>query len=129
MEFEASSDYLLEMMDYIFKDLHGLDMEQKNKIQLACEEALVNIISYAYPEGNGKIIIERQNREKHLDVILRDRGMPFNPMEVQCDIQVHAPIEERKIGRLGIFLMRQMADDINYQRKNNENVLHLKFRI
>ena len=104
----------------------GFPDKRVQEIELAVEEALVNIINYAYPdkdngdveikcdlEGQGKLIIE-----------IRDSGVPFD-VGAQSDPDLDANIAERKIGGLGIFLIRKMADEMQYKREGEENVLTL----
>ena len=104
----------------------GFPDKRVQEIELAVEEALVNIINYAYPDredgdveitcgldGDGRYVIE-----------IRDSGIPFD-VGAQSDPDLNASIAERKIGGLGIFLIRKMADEMHYQREGDQNVLTL----
>jgi len=96
------------------------------QIELAIEEIIVNIISYAYPNGElGKIKLSRLEHEKGvLAFQIEDNGTPFNMLEV-AKPDLSQPVETRDIGGLGIFLARQFMDEIEYKRENNKNILIL----
>jgi serine/threonine-protein kinase RsbW len=129
MEFPAKKESLSEMLNYIVGDLRkeGRDPAHLHKIELACEEALVNIIYYAYPNNGSKIVIERERNQRQLIITLRDHGTAFNPLEAKIDPQIDIPLQERKIGGLGIFLIRQFTNEVSYRREGAENILQLTF--
>ena len=92
-------------------------------IHLVCEEIIVNIVNYAYPDNdNGYLIVELLNDDTTLSITFRDGGVPFNPLE-KNEPDISLPLEEREIGGLGIFLTQQMMDVVSYDYLNNENVL------
>ena len=95
-------------------------------LNLVIEEALSNIIFYAFNDKNKheiKISVSIDN--KTLTIKITDDGIPFNPLKhEQPDITL--PAEERPVGGLGIFLMSQIMDEMHYTRNNNENMLTLK---
>ncbi len=96
--------------------------EEMYAIHLVCEEIVVNIVNYAYPDNNGYLIVELMNDGKILSIVFRDGGIPFNPLEKGVP-DISLPLEEREIGGLGIFLTQQMMDVVSYDYLNNENVL------
>ena len=100
-----------------------------NKIQLASEEAIVNVISYAYPEKKGMLWIDCEKKGQRFEITVRDHGLPFNPIDVEVNPQLDQPVQARKIGGLGIFLIRKAIDEVSYQRVDDENVLRLVFTI
>ncbi|MCD6292080.1 MAG: ATP-binding protein, partial [Deltaproteobacteria bacterium] len=97
----------------------GFAAKRISEIELVLEEALVNVIEYAYPTGQPgciKLNLEHQNDGKlHLEI--RDRGVSFNPLE-QAEPNLETELMERTIGRLGIVLMKQLTDGIAWHRKN-----------
>ena len=107
----------------------GLDMATTMKLNLAIEEAVVNVMNYAYPQGTvGDISIEAQADDEQLAFIISDSGSPFDPTAQQeADITLSA--EERPIGGLGIHLVRQIMDDVAYERKDNYNILTLRKKL
>ena len=95
-------------------------------INLALEEAVANIIMYAYPPKEQHIILLKvTSTEKQLIFLLTDKGASFDPTQVE-EVDITLPIEERPIGGLGIFLIRSIMNEISYQRIDNENRLIMK---
>ena len=107
----------------------GLDMSTTMSMNLALEEAVVNVMSYAYPPGTvGDVTIEAMANEIQLKFIITDSGKPFDPTAKE-DIDTTLPAEERVIGGLGIHLVRQIMDSINYERIDGKNVLTLRKKL
>jgi serine/threonine-protein kinase RsbW len=131
MEFPAHLSALDQMMLYLRQEAlkHGIKEKAIYKMELACEEAVVNIISYAYPDKKGPLFIECKQQGHRYEIILRDLGVPFNPIDVEVHTQFDTPMQERRLGGLGIFLLRKTIDEVSYQRVGNENVLRLAFLI
>ncbi|HEY3370440.1 MAG TPA: ATP-binding protein [Prolixibacteraceae bacterium] len=98
-------------------------------INLAIEEALINIISYAFPEnGTHEIKLSVTLGNNLLEIKITDNGIPFNPLShQQPDITLSA--EERPVGGLGIFLISQIMDKMHYTRQKNQNILTLNKNI
>ena len=96
------------------------------KIRLSIEEAVENIVNYAYPDGMGWIEVETYlEHDTMLAIVLRDAGIKFNPLE-SADPDITLSAEERNIGGLGIFLCKQLMDDISYHYDEGCNVLMMK---
>ena len=95
------------------------------KLRLSLEEAVVNVMEYAYPTGTkGDVSIRVTSDGERLRFIISDRGISFNPTEAsKADTTLSA--EERPVGGLGILLVRELMDSINYERTNGKNVLTL----
>jgi sigma-B regulation protein RsbU (phosphoserine phosphatase) len=92
-------------------------------LNLALEEAVTNIILYAYPKGSdGLVDIEAVLREHSIEFIITDSGVPFDPTAAP-DADITLPAEERSIGGLGIYIVRQIMDEVRYQRLDDKNVL------
>lgn len=94
-------------------------------IHLVVEEIVVNIVDYAYPEGNGYLVVCINSDGKELTIEFRDHGIPFNPLE-QSKPDLDIPLEERSIGGLGIFLTKEMMDNVEYRYEQGENILIIK---
>ena len=103
----------------------GLETSLARQIRLAVEEAVVNVIDYAYPEGvEGDITVQVLSDGRVMHVKIIDSGVPFDPTEIQkADTTLSA--EDRRIGGLGILLVREQMDSINYERTDGKNVLTL----
>ena len=120
--FYATLDQLHFMLRWIQERIEPLHLNPVlvSKIELASEEALVNIIHHAYHDEGGEIDIEIEViPQKQLKISFLDKGLPFNPLEL--------PPSKKKeeVGGLGIVLMRKCVDDLSYQRKKDHNVLSL----
>jgi anti-sigma regulatory factor (Ser/Thr protein kinase) len=102
----------------------GFEKEKISKIELAAEEALVNIIHYAYPERPGDVEMICQGDRGRLIVEIIDSGIPFD-FTTMPDPDVTAGIEEREPGGLGIFFIKKMMDEVRYRRENDRNILTL----
>ena len=99
------------------------------QMNLAIEEAVVNVMNYAYPPGTrGDITIEAQANDVRLKFTIIDNGTPCDPT-LTADVDTTLSAEERPIGGLGIHLVRQMMDSINYERVDGRNVLTLRKNI
>ena len=99
------------------------------QMNLAIEEAVVNVMKYAYPSGTkGNVNIEAQANDVRLKFTITDSGMPFDPT-VQTEVDTTLSAEERPIGGLGIHLVRQIMDSINYERVEGQNVLTLRKKL
>lgn len=108
---------------------HDLDPMTSMEMNLALEEAVVNVMTYAYPEGTkGYVDISAQSDNGSLMFIISDSGKPFDPTTRE-DVDTSLPAEQREIGGLGIFLVRKMMDDIKYEYKDGHNVLTLRKKL
>lgn len=109
----------------IFEREH-LDMSMLPQIDLALEEAVTNIIMYAYPEGEkGTAELTVEVADGQISATLIDSGTPFNPLQQQ-EANLDVSLEERKIGGLGIHLIREIMDVVEYVYEDGRNVLKMK---
>lgn len=108
----------------------NIDGATVKTVSLALEEAVVNVINYAYPKGvkgSIEVIAYSENSQLILNVI--DNGVAFDPTKV-ADADIHSSLEERIEGGLGIYLMRNLMDDVRYERTAcGQNILTLIKRI
>ena len=113
---------LAEFMETI-ADEKQLSQNDTMSLNLALEEAVTNVILYAYPkDSDGLVNIEAVLREHSIEFIITDSGAPFDPTAApEADVTLSA--EERSIGGLGIYLVRQIMDEVHYQRLDDKNVL------
>ncbi len=124
---------VLENLDTVlqFVDTHLEQAECSPKIQmqidLAVEEIFVNIANYAYhPEtGPATVRVEVRPDGSAVTITFIDQGVPFDPLAKE-DPDVTLPSEQRKVGGLGVFLVKQNMDDIQYEYLNGSNILTLK---
>ena len=98
-------------------------------INLALEEAVVNIILYAYPQDQlHEIRLKVTASAQQLIFLLSDSGMSFDPTRVP-EPDVTLPLEERPIGGMGVFLIRKIMNEVTYERIGGENKLTMKKNI
>lgn len=102
----------------------GISMPQQMEIKLALDEAVTNVIQYAYPGTTGDIRIDIECENRELKITITDKGIAFNPLENK-EPDVTLPLEERPIGGLGIFLVKQLMTDVSYQRSDRYNILKM----
>jgi len=106
-----------------------LDQSLAMSLNLALEEAVTNVILYAYPKGaDGLVDVEAILKPHSLEFIITDSGVPFDPTAVpEADVTLSA--DERPIGGLGIYLVNKLMDELHYQRIDDKNVLSMKKNI
>ena len=106
----------------------GLDMALTMNLNLALEEAVVNVMSYAYPDSQGDVKVDIMIDDQKVVSTLTDSGIPFDPTQ-KGDVDTTLPAEERPIGGLGIHLVKQIMDKVSYQYVDNQNILTLEKNI
>ncbi len=108
---------------------HAIDMATSMNLNLAMEEAVVNVMNYAYPkESVNNIDITAEVDDEEIAFSIADSGIPFDPTQKgEPDLTLDA--EDRPIGGLGIHLVRQLMDTLDYRYENGHNILTLKKRI
>ena len=115
---------LADFVETIAEEKH-LDHSLTLSLNLALEEAVTNVIMYAYPEGtDGLVDIEAIIREHSLSFVISDSGQPFDPT-AQPDADVSQSIENRQVGGLGIYLVRSIMDNVSYERNGGKNILSM----
>ena len=100
----------------------SIDAALLMQIKLAMDEAVTNVIQYAYPESEGDIRIDMGCDDKGLKIIITDNGIPFNPLESH-EPDITLSLDERPIGGLGIFLVKQLMTNVRYDRSEGKNIL------
>lgn len=123
VQFTAKFEFLDEIREFVgvIARAGGFGAKDVYNIQLAADEAASNIIEHAY-EGvsNGLLELSCGVQGNTITIILVDHGESFDPSEIPLpDLQ--ADLSERKIGGLGIFLMRKLMDEVHYEAKPNKN--------
>ena len=100
------------------------------KLRLSIEEAVENVVRYAYEGGIGWLEAgtSLDKNTLVLTVELRDAGVPFNPLERE-DPDITLSAEEREVGGLGIFLCKQMMDSLSYRYEDGNNILTMTKKI
>ena len=126
----AVTDQLDEVTAFIdaFLEERGCSVKTQMQIDLSVEEVFVNIAHYAYPEKEGDAEIRLSEADGVVTLVFADAGIPYDPLQRE-DPDVTLSAEERKIGGLGILLVKKNMDEVSYSYENGRNVLTLKKRI
>lgn len=124
--FPARTDSIPELTALIDTELEAVSCPLKNRMQLdvITDEVFSNICRYAYGSGAGdaSVCFRFDGEKNEVSLTFRDRGIPYDPLESpEPDVTLSA--EEREIGGLGIFLVKQLADGVRYERDGDTNVL------
>lgn len=124
---------LPQFLDSLF-EATGCDQSVAFNLNLALEEAVVNVINYAYPKDGRvysftlDVVAVREGEGTVLTFTLTDNGAPFDPTKA-ADADTSLSAEDRPIGGLGIFLVRQLMDSVDYQFVDGSNVLTMTKRV
>lgn len=125
----AVTAHLPQVMDFIHQQLADTACPPDTilHIDLAVEEMFVNIASYAYGQETGLVRIdyEQSAAPAYIEITITDQGLPFDPLS-KSDADTTLPAEKRNIGGLGIFLTKKVMDSVDYERRNNENIVRLR---
>jgi anti-sigma regulatory factor (Ser/Thr protein kinase) len=126
LKLPARLENLQRCMGSVSNCARAQDFDQKKiqEIELAVEEALVNIFNYAYPDASGEVEVNCIADHDHFTIEIIDSGIPFDITSLP-NPDLTADVEDRKIGGLGIFLIKKMVDEVRYHRDNNRNILNL----
>ncbi len=125
----AKLENLEKFLNFISRlaEQNGFSPSRVKEIELATEEALINIFNYAYPEHAGEVEISyKKDNDSRLILDISDNGIPFDPLSLS-EPNLTPNVSDRKVGGLGVFFIRKMTDDVRYRRDGNANVLTLIF--
>ena len=125
---EAVVDNLDDVNLFVHKSIEQFEVSKRTLMQLdlVIEEIFVNVASYAYAPNTGSVKILIEVKEEPLTVSLTfiDSGVPYNPLE-KSDPDINLSVDDRQIGGLGIFLTKNLVDDISYKFIDGQNILQL----
>ncbi len=128
LKLPAKLQYLEQLIDYVADSARnmGVEHEKIGEIQVAVEEALVNVANYAYKDSEGDVeVICKLDSEENFVIEIVDSGFPFDLSSIK-DPDTTLDVSERSIGGLGIYLIRKLMDHAEHKRENNRNILTLK---
>ena len=131
VQFAAKFEYLDEIREFVGTIARegGFSDKDVYNIQLATDEAASNIIEHAYENiSDGVLELSCGMGEDRITIVLIDHGESFDPSEIPLP-DLKADLSNRKIGGLGIFLMRKLMDEVHYEvKRNSGNVLTMTKR-
>ena len=117
-----------EFMESVCDELQ-LDMHKSMKIQVAIEEMVTNVIFYAYPEGtSADITLTAESDGQEVTFVLSDSGKPFDPTAKE-DADLDVAIMDREQGGMGILIVKNIMNEVSYQRIDGENRLTMKKKL
>ena len=127
LKIEAVVENIEKVTDFVNEQLEelGCSMQMQLQVDVALDEIFSNICNYAYdPEDVGMAAIDVVDNPEDgsVEIIIRDRGIPFDPLKKE-DPDVSLGVKERAIGGLGIFMVKKMMDNIKYEYRDGANVL------
>lgn len=109
-------------------EVSSCNQKETLTLRLACEEIVTNVTSYAYPEESDGFLDVDIQKTDHITIRFEDGGVPFNPLE-QIAPNTKLSWKKRRVGGLGIFLLRRKMDDVRYVYENHKNVLTIEIVI
>lgn len=126
---QASDDTLYTVLDAMERQLDENNCPEvvKSIMLIAVEEIFVNIAHYAYGGKSGEAVInlDIEQNPKNCRVTFQDRGVPYNPLE-KADPDITLSAEERQIGGLGIYMVKQSMDHVEYRYEDGCNILTIE---
>ena len=133
---EITVDATIENMDTVtaivddFLDQIACPMKSRIQINIVIDEIFGNICHYAYKDSIGAVTVrvESGNTPKAVFLTFTDNGIPYNPLETE-DPDITSSSEERKIGGLGIYLVKKNMDEMKYEYVNQQNRLWMEKRL
>ena len=126
---EATLENLSKVNDFVEEFLKEKECSPKVRMQLevVVEEIFTNIANYAYGshEGPATVRVEVDSEKKIVDITFIDNGIPYDPLAKE-DPDITLDADQREIGGLGIFMVKQTMDDVKYEYRDGHNILTLK---
>ena len=124
----ATVDNIEAVTDFVNTHLEVADcpMKAQMQISIAIDEIFSNIAYYAYAPGTGDATVRVEITQEPAAIIaFMDRGVPYNPLE-NTDPDTTLSAEDRKVGGLGIFMVKKSMDEITYRYENGRNILSIR---
>lgn len=97
-------------------------LEVENAMQLAAEEAVVNILNHGYQGSSGRIVVRCKIHDSRVRLCIQDDAPFFNPLTLPTP-DVNAELDDRRIGGLGVYLIRSLMDEVRYKKTATGNCL------
>jgi serine/threonine-protein kinase RsbW len=126
IETAGTKEQIPVLLDFLMEGLNDLGICCQNAfdIRLAVDEIITNIVQYAYKERPGKIWLSYDMKDDVFTVTIKDEGMPFDPTKMpQPDFD--SPVEDRKIGGLGIYFAKSAMSSMEYEHSGGMNVVRM----
>ena len=118
-----------QVTEFVEAELNALDCpsNDRSQINIAIDEIFGNIARYAYPDSEGEVTVRVKTDKCHseITVVFIDSGNPFNPLEKE-EPDVTLPARQRKVGGLGIHIVKSSMDEVSYEYKDGQNLLSVR---
>ena len=111
-----------------FCESHALDAHLANQLFLVLEEIFTNAVNYGYEPADragGEVRVSLATADARLTLVFEDNGAAYNPFEEAPQPDVDGTVEERDVGGLGVFLIREIMDHVSYERRGDRNQVEL----
>lgn len=127
--FNATDASLADATAFMEEELERADCPMKVVMQasVCLEEMFVNVAHYAYPGGTGTVTVGISTEGGKAVLVLTDSGIPFDPL-AKADPDITLSAEERKIGGLGILMVKKTMDEVSYERRDGKNIFTMAKR-
>lgn len=127
---DATVNNILVVTDFVNEELNKFNCTEEvvAEIDIAIDEIFGNIANYAYGEVVGKAKISIDVEDDVFIISFIDSGKKYNPLERE-DPDITLSAQDREIGGLGIYIVKQSMDDVSYEYKNGNNILKIKKRM
>ena len=128
--FAATDENLNAVLGFVEEELEALDCPMKLVMQItvSVEELFVNIAHYAYPGGQGDMQLAIWDTDGVVSIRFSDHGIPFDPL-AKADPDVTLSAEQRRIGGLGIYMVKKSMDSVHYVWEDGQNILTIAKKI
>lgn len=125
--FSANVEKLNDVLAFVDEELEKVEAPMKvtTQMDIAIEELFVNVASYAYAPNSGDVEIKVEAKDGSIEVIFEDSGVEFDPLAGE-DPDITLSAEERRIGGLGIFMVKKFVDEMDYCRTDGKNILRIR---
>lgn len=125
----ASRTKIPEIIEFVNRELERMDCGTKTRAQIdiAIDELYSNIAKYGFDDDGGEVTVamETQREPRIVSITFTDGGRPFNPLE-RSDPDTTLSARDRKIGGLGIYMVKKSMDDVRYEYREGKNILTIR---
>ena len=130
LNIEAKIENLKNVNDFLSECFEnaGCSMKMMMQLELVTEELFANVCNYAYDDAIGMICIGAEAKDGMLSLTFTDSGKPYDPLKKE-DPDITLSAEDRPIGGLGVFMVKNIMDDVSYEYKDGKNILTVKKKI
>ena len=121
---EARLENMEAVLGFVSEKIADCSMKTQNQIRIAVDEIFSNIARYAYnPEVGGAVVRIAVGNDVVIE--FEDSGTPYDPLAKE-DPDVSLSAQEREVGGLGLFMVKNLMDSVEYRREENRNILTIK---